>query len=696
MRQRFFERFGSLIALVCALGLGMAVPQPAAADEGDPPSRAARISFLNGSVSMQPAGASDWTEAVVNRPMTTGDKLWTDSGGRAELHAGAAAIHLGERTGFSFLNLDDNTIQIRLTEGSLHMRVRELRSGETYEIDTPNLAFTVAKAGDFRIDVNENGDVTNITAFRGEGEVTTGGQNYTVHAGDRADFTGAENPSYETSTARGPDDLDRWAMDRGAREDHSVSAKYVSRDVTGYEDLDDHGVWREAPEYGPVWYPTVSAGWAPYRYGHWVWIDPWGWTWVEDEPWGFAPFHYGRWVFAGGFWGWCPGPFIARPFFAPALVGFVGGSNFFFGFGFGEPIGWFPLGFGEPFFPGFRCSRVFITNINIRNTVIVNRTILNSGNVGGIHFANQRVAGAITAVPRSTFVDSQTMAQLRAKSGVQGPAFRSANSAGISAASSANRPAGNASMANGQSSVRSSMPPSRAPMDRPAGNTVANGRPSNGTFASRRAAELQQDKPRSASSSAMSQTGAGLGRANAGMATSNSRVNGAVRTDRPNGGMATSNSRINNAVRNDRPATSMSRSPNNSADRPPANWNGNSSASRQSGRSYSSPTYSGRSGSAPSRNYSAPSRSSSGSRSYSSGGGSYSGGGRSSSGGGGSYSGGGRSSSGGGGSYSGGGGGSSSGGGRSSSGGGGSRSSSGSSSRGSGSGSSSGSSRGRH
>src|SRR5258708_35148673 len=129
MRQRFFERLGFLIALVCALGLGMAIPQPAAADEGDPPSRAARISYLNGSVSMQPAGASDWTEAVVNRPMTTGDKLWIDSGGRAEIHARAAAIHPGARTGFSFLNLHDNNIQNRLTESSLNMPRRQFRSG---------------------------------------------------------------------------------------------------------------------------------------------------------------------------------------------------------------------------------------------------------------------------------------------------------------------------------------------------------------------------------------------------------------------------------------------------------------------------------------------------------------------------------------------------------------------------------------
>ena len=51
------------------------------------------------------------------------------------------------------------------------------------------------------------------------------------------------------------------------------------------------------PNTAPMWMPNgVAADWAPYRYGHWVWISPWGWTWVDDASWGFAPFHYGRWV----------------------------------------------------------------------------------------------------------------------------------------------------------------------------------------------------------------------------------------------------------------------------------------------------------------------------------------------------------------------------------------------------------------
>ena len=95
--------------------------------------------------------------------------------------------------------------------------------------------------------------------------------------------------------------------------------------MTGWEDLDDYGVWRNEAEYGAVWFPTrVEAGWAPYRYGRWTWVRPWGWTWVDDAPWGYAPFHYGRWVNVGNRWGWYPGRYAGRPVWAPALVGWIG------------------------------------------------------------------------------------------------------------------------------------------------------------------------------------------------------------------------------------------------------------------------------------------------------------------------------------------------------------------------------------
>ncbi len=75
--------------LSVALAVALFAPQRAAADEDDPPSRVARLSYAHGTVSFNPAGTDDWVSAVVNRPITTGDKLWTDNGSRAELHIGS-------------------------------------------------------------------------------------------------------------------------------------------------------------------------------------------------------------------------------------------------------------------------------------------------------------------------------------------------------------------------------------------------------------------------------------------------------------------------------------------------------------------------------------------------------------------------------------------------------------------------------
>ena len=49
---------------------------------------------------------------------------------------------------------------------------------------------------------------------------------------------------------------------------------------------------------------------------------------MDDAPWGFAPFHYGRWLWWGNRWHWAPGPKVARPVYAPALVGWMGGPQF--------------------------------------------------------------------------------------------------------------------------------------------------------------------------------------------------------------------------------------------------------------------------------------------------------------------------------------------------------------------------------
>ncbi|HEX3375285.1 MAG TPA: DUF6600 domain-containing protein [Candidatus Acidoferrales bacterium] len=385
--------------------------------DDDPPGRVARLNYIQGSISFQPGGESDWVQASPNRPLTTGDNLWADRDSRGELHIGSSSIRIGSETGITFLNLDDRTVQIQLAEGSLNVNVRRLDGGDDFEIDTPNLAFTLDRPGDYRVDVEPDGNATVITVRSGEGEATGGGSEFHMDSNDRATFSGTDSLNYDGGVARGFDDFDRWCNSRDDREEHSQSARYVSRDVPGYDDLDDNGEWRNDPNYGNVWFPTrVAVGWAPYRYGHWAWVAPWGWTWVEDEPWGFAPFHYGRWAEVGDRWCWVPGPMVVRPVYAPALVVFVGGPRFGMSVAFGGGgggVGWFPLGPREVYVPPYRTSERYVQRVNVTNTTVnvVNVTnVYNNRTENNVTYMHQHNAGAVTAVSHDTFVNSRAVA----------------------------------------------------------------------------------------------------------------------------------------------------------------------------------------------------------------------------------------------------------------------------------------------
>ena len=417
MNQAFGRKLAWINAVLLVLVLTTTTAQKVhAQDQDDPPGRVARLGYMEGSVSFEPAGEEDWVEAVPNRPMTTGDQLWSDKDSRAEVQLGSASIRLSANTGMSFLNLDDRTVQVQLTAGSLNIRVRRLGSDDIFEVDTPNQAFSIYQPGSYRVDASEDGTYTVIAVRQGEGESTGNGETFTLHAGQQGTFSGTDTLNADVVDIGAPDDFDNWAYGRDRRFDGSRSARYLAPDVVGYEDLDDNGEWRPDMTYGNVWFPThVDAGWAPYHEGHWAWISPWGWTWIDDEPWGYAPFHYGRWVVLGGRWGWVAGPREVAPVYAPALVVFLGG-----GFGAGVDVGWFPLGPREVFVPTYGVSREYMTRVNVSNTVVnttvitnvYNTTIVNkSTTITNVTYVNRSVPGAVTAVPRNAFVSAQPVAR---------------------------------------------------------------------------------------------------------------------------------------------------------------------------------------------------------------------------------------------------------------------------------------------
>ena len=389
----------------------------------DPPGRVARLNYFDGTVTMEPAGANQWSYAQLNRPLTTGDQLWADNASRAELHVGSTALRLDRQTALDIVDLDDTTMQLKVTQGTLAARVRVLPAGQNVEIDTPNVALQMRSAGAFRVDVAPDGSATTVTLRSGNATLYGDGGSFQMSAGQQIRFAGTNLQQQAGGPAPAPDAFDQWTASRDRAEDNSVSARYVSREIPGYEDLDANGTWRNDPTYGAIWVPTVAvtSGWAPYRTGHWAWIAPWGWTWVDDAPWGFAPFHYGRWAQVGGTWAWVPGPVVASrpPCYAPALVAFVGGGGGGGGFHWGinlsiggaasAGVAWFPLGPGEPWHPAYAYSPHYYNRVNVTN--VHNTTIIN--NTKNIHntYINQNAPGAVTAVPATAFVRGQSVAQ---------------------------------------------------------------------------------------------------------------------------------------------------------------------------------------------------------------------------------------------------------------------------------------------
>ncbi len=393
---------GSALGLLAAAGLLLALASRSGADDGDPPERVAVADLVEGSVAAQFAGAGDWTSDLANRPLTSGDKLWVDADSRAELHLGSTAIRLGANTGLQFLNVADSVAQLRLSAGSMNVRLRYLSPDEAVEVDTPNSAISLLQAGEYRIDVSDTGDAVTVAVWRGQAEVAGQSQSFTLEQQQLGEFQGSGTLGVEFSDLPAADSLDQWSQYLDQREDASLTANFLSRDESGYMELDGSGDWQSDPDYGEVWYPPVSPGWAPYSQGCWVWIAPWGWTWIDDAPWGFVPFHYGRWVHVRSGWAWSPGQLTVRPVYAPALVAWGTGPN--------AAVVWIPLGYNEIYRPSMHVSNTYLRRVNVSNTYIDSTVSMDYKTLAKApHYANQSIPGAVMAAAPETFMAARAV-----------------------------------------------------------------------------------------------------------------------------------------------------------------------------------------------------------------------------------------------------------------------------------------------
>jgi hypothetical protein len=441
-----------LAAVACVAGLSA----PAAWAQDDPPGRVGRVVDTQGAVSWFDHEDGQWAPTSRNRPLTSGDRLSTAPNGRAELRVGSTVLRLGPNTEVELLRVDDERMRFQLHSGALAVRVRSRDIADELELLTQEARLQPLRAGHYRLDRTD--DTTHAGAWRGSlrvedarGLVIESGQRVELwregrerrDQRDLKDSRDSRDPQTMGPAPQGElrsnwlrmtdDAFASWALREDQQDDQdrrSASSRYVSPEMTGAEDLDRHGRWEQHPEYGAVWLPfEVAAGWAPYRSGRWAWVRPWGWTWVDEARWGFAPFHYGRWVSWRGRWGWCPGGYVARPVFAPALVAWVGGPRVSIGVSVGLPaIAWVPLAPREAYVPHYRHSPVYIDRVNV-NPVFNRGQQQQPGQgrgpdqgrdpgrdpgrdqnaprpvpTGPVMYSNQGVPGAVTVVPQDVLV----------------------------------------------------------------------------------------------------------------------------------------------------------------------------------------------------------------------------------------------------------------------------------------------------
>ncbi|MBM3766777.1 MAG: hypothetical protein FJW32_15420, partial [Acidobacteria bacterium] len=388
---------------LAAVGLALAIANPLSAQSAEDSGRGvARLSLIGGDVSVRRGDTGEWVAAAVNAPVLADDRVLTGVGSRAEVQFDYANFaRLSADTELRMADLENRKYLVRLARGTMVYRILRNQEADA-EISTPSIAIRPLKKGMYRVSVLEDG-TTEVIVRSGEAEIYSLRGTQKLRSGRTLLARGnSSDPEFQIVDSRVNDDFDRWSDSRDRQLEKSQSYSYVSRDIYGAEDLDGHGRWVSTPEYGSVWVPYSSDGWAPYRNGRWTWVDYYGWNWVSYDPWGWAPYHYGRWMFRANVgWCWWPGYINRRHYWSPAQVAFFGwggwGGGFSVGVGFGN-WGWVPLAPYETYYPWYGGGYYG----GFRNRTVNNVTIINNTNITNI-YRNARVDNAITAVNGSDF-----------------------------------------------------------------------------------------------------------------------------------------------------------------------------------------------------------------------------------------------------------------------------------------------------
>ncbi len=328
--------------------------------------RIVRLSFVEGTVTMQRPDLQDWAVAPANTPIQEGFKLSTAEQSFAEVEfENTSTARLGQ---LSLLNFDQLVMtpnggkvnRLTLEDGYATFNVQP-EGVETFQVKAQDATITLAAGATTRFRVDIDGGAVRVEVFKGAVDVSTPYGQQTLTKDMVADVRPGTEQAFNTSHGITKDAWDQWVEERDnhesvVRNSPTPNAYGAGNNSSyyGWNDLSNYGNWNYFPGYGYGWGPNAGYGWSPYSVGRWCWYPTFGYTWISYEPWGWLPFHYGGWLLQPGFgWTWFPGSFGS---WSPGNVNWSQGSGW---------VGWTPgpprgRGNTGPCVQGQNCGRIIV------------------------------------------------------------------------------------------------------------------------------------------------------------------------------------------------------------------------------------------------------------------------------------------------------------------------------------------------
>jgi hypothetical protein len=337
-----------------------------------------RVSHAEGRVSFYVPEQQDWVAVVKDAPFGTGDALYSEEDGRAELiMPNNTWIRIGGGTQIQLIVLEVDVTGVDVTSGTV--RLYNKSSNTVIKATTP-FGYVTAPAGT-RCDLYVGEDSLEVIALKGKVAFVHTPRGIKFEAVEGLSSLVADAEQVTVGEGYGIPDWEKWNRDRDhlwlrRAQQKGESVQYLPPALRheAYI-LDRYGRWVKVyyeGAYRYFWRPIhVGLGWSPFTVGRWtVWHDDH--CWIPAEPFGYITHHYGNWVLVYGIWYWAPTvvsvgvgfghtlPYIGMAWY-PGRVGWIH---------FGIHIGWVPLAPREVYYCHHRWGRraVVFKHVHVRRT----------------------------------------------------------------------------------------------------------------------------------------------------------------------------------------------------------------------------------------------------------------------------------------------------------------------------------------